>query len=119
MNRLKRRQRSEEGGVTIEYLQGLHQKHEDWLSYGNVPPIASGFSPGFPAGDYQCRGQSLPDFVGSSQLDLSLHAVKEPRAIQGKVRSYLCSPPQPRFTFKVVQPKARQTAHGMSSVKEN
>lgn len=99
MNRLKRRQRSEEGGVTIEYLQGLHQKHEDWLSYGNVPPIASGFSPGFPAGDYQCRGQSLPDFVGSSQLDLSLHAVKEPRAIQGKVL-YLnssSSPGMPKF----------------------
>ena len=79
MNRLQRRQRTEEGGVTLEYLQGLHQKHEDWLT---LP-----FSPGHPATDYQHRGsgQSLPDLLCSAAGDLKLFAVPEPLAIQGKV----------------------------------
>ncbi|CAH9126289.1 unnamed protein product [Cuscuta epithymum] len=29
--RMMMRKRSEEGGVSLEYLQGLHEKHENWL----------------------------------------------------------------------------------------
>ena len=31
MNRMMKRSRNEETGVGIEYLQDLHQRHEDWL----------------------------------------------------------------------------------------
>ncbi|KAL5973589.1 hypothetical protein ACLOJK_030242 [Asimina triloba] len=30
-NRLKLRKRAEEGGVTLDYLRDLHEKHENWL----------------------------------------------------------------------------------------
>ncbi len=30
-NRLQKRARSEESGVSLDYLQSLHQRHEDWL----------------------------------------------------------------------------------------
>ena len=31
MERIRQRSRSEESGISIEYLTALHQKHEDWL----------------------------------------------------------------------------------------
>ena len=31
MNRMMKRSRNEETGVGIDYLQDLHQRHEDWL----------------------------------------------------------------------------------------
>ena len=31
MSRMQRRDRSEETGVGIDYLQDLHQRHENWL----------------------------------------------------------------------------------------
>ncbi|DBB02914.1 TPA: hypothetical protein ACH3X1_013516 [Trebouxia sp. C0004] len=80
MNRLKRRHRAEEGGVTLNYLEGLHQKHEDWLSYASHHPPS-------------------PDALLKAAGHLRLHAVPEPRSIQGKV-VYLnssLSPGMPSF----------------------
>ena len=71
MNRLKRRHRAEEGGVTLNYLEGLHQKHEDWLSYASNPAITHAPS----------------DAILKAAGHLRLHAVPEPRVIQGKVDS--------------------------------
>lgn len=31
LKRMKLRKRAEEGGVTLEYLRDLHEKHESWL----------------------------------------------------------------------------------------
>ncbi len=68
MNRLKRRHRAEEGGVTLNYLEGLHQKHEDWLSYASHHPAT--------------------DALLKAAGHLRLHAVPEPKSIQGKVKSF-------------------------------
>lgn len=81
MNRLKRRHRAEEGGVTLNYLEGLHQKHEDWLSYASHHPAIT------------------PDALLKAAGHLRLHAVPEPKSIQGKV-VYLdssLSPGMPSF----------------------
>lgn len=78
MGRMKRRSRVEEVGVQMEYLQGLHQKHEDWLRF--PPPTA--------AADWRNpAGMSLPSVLKGSPHGLSLRAVPEPRAIKGKVGS--------------------------------
>ncbi len=69
MNRLKRRHRAEEGGVTLNYLEGLHQKHEDWLSYASHHPTIT------------------PDDLLKAAGHLRLNAVPEPKSIQGKVDS--------------------------------
>ncbi len=73
MNRLKRRHRAEEGGVTLNYLEGLHQKHEDWLSYASHHPAIT---------------HASPDALLKAAGHLKLHAVPEPRSIQGKVDSF-------------------------------
>ncbi|KAL3159895.1 hypothetical protein ABBQ38_010291 [Trebouxia sp. C0009 RCD-2024] len=75
MGRMKRRSRQEEVGVDVEYLQGLHQKHEDWLRF---PPPA--------AVDWRNRsGETLPEKLRNGGRDLRVGAYAEPRAIQGKV----------------------------------
>lgn len=40
--RVKSRGRSEENSISMEFLQGLHRLHEDWLIYGNsTAPVPS------------------------------------------------------------------------------
>lgn len=39
LTRLKKRARSEETGVSLEYLTALHNKHEDWLMRGTDIPV--------------------------------------------------------------------------------
>ena len=73
MNRLKRRHRAEEGGVSLNYLEGLHQKHEDWLSYASHHPTIT------------------PDDLLKAAGHLRLNAVPEPKSIQGKVDSFYMS----------------------------
>lgn len=36
--RLRNRNRPEESGVTLEYLESLHKNHENWLVYKKVKP---------------------------------------------------------------------------------
>ena len=96
MTRLKRRKRAEEAGVSLEYLQQLHQKHEDWLK---LPKLWT--PPPFPASDYTCQGQSLPDVLGKLRQNVDLHAVQEPPAIQGKVRDSLFTPWLPLLRLAV------------------
>lgn len=88
MGRMKRRSRQEEVGVDVEYLQGLHQKHEDWLRF---PPPA--------AVDWRNRsGETLPEKLRNGGRDLRVGAYAEPRAIQGKVShpfvpsAFICQP---------------------------
>ena len=87
MNRLKRRQRTEEGGVTLDYLQGLHQKHEDWLSYGQGHIGRPNLAANLP--DDAFKVQCLRGILGASNSHLSLAGVPEPKAIQGKVTPVL------------------------------
>lgn len=76
MGRMKRRSRQEEVGVQMEYLQGLHQKHEDWLRF---PPASAAREWCNPS------GETLVETLRRAQHSLSVRAVPEPRAIQGKV----------------------------------
>lgn len=39
LTRLKKRARSEETGVSLEYLTALHNKHENWLMHGTDIPV--------------------------------------------------------------------------------
>lgn len=83
MNRMLRRSRQEESKVSLEYLQGIHEKHEDWLLSASNPR-------GLAASEWHSRGQSLPTAL-QSQLNsgapgvLQLQALQEPEAIAGKV----------------------------------
>lgn len=86
MGRMKRRSRQEEVGVQMEYLQGLHQKHEDWLRF---PPASA-------AGNWRNpNGVSLVDTLLGAEHSLSVRAVPEPRAIQGKVWTDMPLAPHP------------------------
>ena len=82
MGRMKRRSRQEEVGVQMEYLQGLHQKHEDWLRFPPPSPAVDFLNP---------SGKSLVEALRTSEHNLSVRAVSEPRAIQGKVRTICAS----------------------------
>jgi hypothetical protein len=40
MERIHKRNRAEENGITLDYIQGIHDKHEEWLradSYRGIP----------------------------------------------------------------------------------
>lgn len=96
MDRMLKRQRSEETGVTLDYLTGIHQKHEDWLLTNNDGRggMAAGLGSPLSASAWTHQGQSLPAALqaqlGSNQAGiLKLQAVEEPPEIQGKVSRIL------------------------------
>ena len=95
MNRLKRRHRAEEGGVTLNYLEGLHQKHEDWLSYASHHPTIT------------------PDDLLKAAGHLTLHAVPEPKVIQGKVDFFDMIREQPCYCHgsHILTSASRHTSH--------
>lgn len=99
MNRMLKRQRSEESAITLDYLHGIHQKHEEWLfakngSLGALPQSAdSSAALSASASHWKYQGQSLPEAMrdqmnSSKSGTLHLHAVQEPEAIRGKVRLF-------------------------------
>ena len=45
MRRMKLRGRGEEGGVSLEYLENLHSKHEEWLHLGALKREDASHSP--------------------------------------------------------------------------
>lgn len=91
MNRMLKRQRSEESAITLDYLHGIHEKHEEWLfsnnaSLANLPAAAS---PSAPTA-WTHEGRTLPAALhaqlgGDQSGVLHLRAVEEPPEIRGKV----------------------------------
>ena len=107
MSRMIKRQRSEETSVTLDYLNGLHDKHEQWLipskeelegeeSSQGAHPIPNAFGSSIAASEYVYNGQTLPTAIHQQLRTATgtvlVRPVLVPDAIKGKVSTLpVCS----------------------------